>query len=613
MATGLSGDDLINGTSSNDKLNGGAGDDTVDGGSGSDVVNADSGSDTLIYTLSENAGSTDIYDGGSGIDKLVLNFTLAQWRMAAIQTQISNYLTFIGLHTNTTNLQTDNTNYIFDFGTGTTKLTVSKIESVKVFVDGQEVNLLGNNAPVIAGTATGSVMEDALSLGAPTVLATGGNFPYDFDVADVNGDGNADIVTAHVGSGTVAVLLGDGAGGFAAPTTYNMGLTGTGPDTAVVTDVNGDGNADIVTANGNGHSVSVLLADGAGGFAGPATYPTGLGYTQLASVADVSGDGNLDIVASGDAGLAVFLGDGLGGFGAATTYGVAGVSTPASNAIVDVDGDGDADIIAAGLLSDTIAVLLNDGSGIFDAPVLYAAGGSYPQNLVAADVNGDGFADVITANGLSDDVSVLLGDGSGGFGTAAAYDVGANFPGDVSVADVNGDGFVDIVTANVVSDNVSVLLGDGSGGFAAPILYDAGGDGAQHSALADVNGDGLADVIVTNSASNNLSVFLNSSGAPGVSGTLTASDVDTGDTQAWSIQGSSIGTYGSLALLGDTGEWVYTLDNASAAVQSLAAGESHDEFFMVRVTDSAGGYDEQIVTVTVIGSYDAPTVTDFII
>lgn len=257
------------------------------------------------------------------------------------------------------------------------------------------------------------------------------------------------------------------------------------------------------------------------------------------------------------------------------------------------------------MLSNNIAVLLNDGIGGFGGlPTLYAAGGDYPANVVAADVNGDGNADIITANGLSDDVSVLLNNGSGVFDAAVAYDVGADFPIDVSVADVNGDGFADIVTASGNSDNVSVLLGNGSGGFAAPILYGAGGDGTYHSALADVNGDGRIDIVTTNSLSNDLSVLLNTDGDPTVNGTLTASDVDNGDTQTWSIQGSDTGTYGSLALDGNSGEWTYTLANASEAVQSLAAGESDDETFTVRVTDSQGAYAEQIVTVTVTGVDD---------
>src|SRR6476661_2153028 len=61
------------------------------------------------------------------------------------------------------------------------------------------------------------------------------------------------------------------------------------------------------------------------------------------------------------------------------------------------------------------------------------------------------------------------------------------------------------------------------------------------------------------------------------------------------------------------GKWTYTLangtDGAASAVQSLAAGESHNETFTVRVSDGQGGSADQVVTVTVTGTNDAPVIT----
>lgn len=89
------------------------------------------------------------------------------------------------------------------------------------------------------------------------------------------------------------------------------------------------------------------------------------------------------------------------------------------------------------------------------------------------------------------------------------------------------------------------------------------------------------------------------------SGQLSASDVDHGATQTWSVQGNASGTYGSIAVDAN-GKWTYTLDNG--AHQNLSADESHDELFTVRVTDDHGAYVDQVVTVTVSGSNDTPTV-----
>ncbi|WP_241190449.1 VCBS domain-containing protein [Pseudomonas chlororaphis] len=97
-----------------------------------------------------------------------------------------------------------------------------------------------------------------------------------------------------------------------------------------------------------------------------------------------------------------------------------------------------------------------------------------------------------------------------------------------------------------------------------------------------------------------------------VSGQFSSTDIDHDATASWSIAGSNTGTYGSIAVDG-TGQWTYTLangtDDVASAVQSLKAGESHDEVFSVQVSDGLGGVDTQLVTVTVTGSNDAPVLS----
>ncbi|MEI7840107.1 MAG: VCBS repeat-containing protein, partial [Methylococcaceae bacterium] len=78
---------------------------------------------------------------------------------------------------------------------------------------------------------------------APQTTFAVGTYPYSVSVADVNGDGNADVVTANVDSNNVSLLLGDGRGNFDAQTTFAVV---TNPYSVSVADVNGDGNADVV-------------------------------------------------------------------------------------------------------------------------------------------------------------------------------------------------------------------------------------------------------------------------------------------------------------------------------------------------------------------------------
>ncbi|MCE9685976.1 retention module-containing protein [Shewanella sp. AS16] len=91
-----------------------------------------------------------------------------------------------------------------------------------------------------------------------------------------------------------------------------------------------------------------------------------------------------------------------------------------------------------------------------------------------------------------------------------------------------------------------------------------------------------------------------------VGGILTATDVDNGAVLSWS--GNASGVYGEFSIDPATGAWRYSL-NDSALVDSLALGETHEEQFLVTVTDEHGATDTQWVTVTITGSNDAPVIT----
>ena len=95
-----------------------------------------------------------------------------------------------------------------------------------------------------------------------------------------------------------------------------------------------------------------------------------------------------------------------------------------------------------------------------------------------------------------------------------------------------------------------------------------------------------------------------SAGTPVVTGLLTASDPDTGATQAWS--GNAAGAYGAFVIDPAAGQWTYTLDEALA--DSLPESATVTETFTATVTDDLGATDTVDVTITVTGSNDAPTI-----
>lgn len=94
------------------------------------------------------------------------------------------------------------------------------------------------------------------------------------------------------------------------------------------------------------------------------------------------------------------------------------------------------------------------------------------------------------------------------------------------------------------------------------------------------------------------------SGTATTTGTLSASDKDSGDTLNWSLDKTS-GTYGNILIV--NGVWTYTLDNTKAATQALKSGDKVVETFIATVSDGKGGTSSQTITIEVNGSNDAPT------
>ena len=194
---------------------------------------------------------------------------------------------------------------------------------------------------------------------APLSFDTGLN-PQSVAIGDLTGDGKPDLVVANTNSNTVSVLLGNGNGSFGPKTDY---ATGSYPQSVAIGDLNGDGKPDLVTANYYSSTVSVLLGNGDGTFVPKADYATGTGPYSVA-IGDLNGDRKPDLVAANSTTntASVLLGNGDGSFGAKTDYGTG--FYPVSVAIGDVNADGKPDLVVANSTSQTVSVLLNAGGGI---------------------------------------------------------------------------------------------------------------------------------------------------------------------------------------------------------------------------------------------------------
>jgi len=271
---------------------------------------------------------------------------------------------------------------------------------------------------------------------------------------------------------------------FAQPVVYESG--GFGANSVAIADLNGDGIPDLVVADYcqsggsecNG-AVAVLLGNGDGTFQPPVTYSTGAYVAYSVAVGDLNGDGIPDLV--------------VANWCQSLQYG-------------DCAGNG------------VVSVLLGNGDGTFQPAVTYSSGGYYSTSIAIGDFNGDGYPDLVVANACSSScqgsgygsVGVLMGNGDGTFQAPVVYSTVGYVAISVAVGNITGGGNIDLIVANFCTGygcspagggydgEAGVLLGNGDGTFQPVALYNSGGISAYSVAIGDLRGNGVQDLVVSN-------------------------------------------------------------------------------------------------------------------
>ncbi len=334
------------------------------------------------------------------------------------------------------------------------------------------------------------------------------------------------------------------------PPTYSLRLASSdmdGGQSSVAADLDGDGDLDIVTASYDDDSVAWLDNDGQAppSFTYRLISNTVNGANDVATV-DLDGDGDLDVVAAARIGDEVVWFENLGGsppsFMALTA--ASGLNDPTSIAVRDLNDDEAPDIVVAANASNSVFWLENNGANppmFTQRTITTSADGA--RNVTTADVNGDGFFDVISAS--RDDNTIAWHQSNGAnppMFTPHVVDATLLGAGDVAAHDIDGDGDVDLAASGFNADLIAIdeivwyeNLGGGSPAFVRHVLNDNVASGVSVT-IRDIDRDGDQDILSAGFIDRELRLFENDGDTPPVFtermiavGVVQVRDITTGD------------------------------------------------------------------------------------
>lgn len=352
-----------------------------------------------------------------------------------------------------------------------------------------DVAVAGSNAVgVLLGDGTGKFTLDQSKLLQPA------HGPRTLAAADFNRDGKTDLVITQnrfpALEKEVSIYQSKGDGTFEAARDFSVAVL---PRQTLAGDFNGDGYADVLTANYGTGDVSLLTGQGNGNF-NPARHYYSGGQAVTLARGDFNGDQRPDVVVYVYENLAGYrsvklalLLNSVNGFTAAPDllldflprWGVTG----------DFNNDGRPDVALTGASGNTVATLLGNANNSFAAPILTNTSAAFTL-VEARDFNRDGKLDLLAQ--VDGKGTVLFGNGQGGFPLTTNTPFVLASSSAAAFGDFNNDGSLDAVGLDG-NGKPGLYLGNGTGGLTLAVNFGLGFD-LQRLTAGDFNGDGFLDV-----------------------------------------------------------------------------------------------------------------------
>jgi gliding motility-associated-like protein len=393
------------------------------------------------------------------------------------------------------------------------------------------------------------------------------NIAHSVYAADMDGDGDMDIVSASMGDNTIAWYENDGAS-IPSWTATNIDTNSSGAHSVHAADMDGDGDMDIVSASYANNTIAWYENDGASDPTWTAVdIDTNRSYAHSVFVADMDGDGDQDIVSASGGGNNIVWYKNDGATNPSWTAYVIDTNAPDARLVfaADMDGDGDMDVISASYGDDTIAWYENNGASDptwVTVDIVNQSDGDasavQATSVFATDIDGDGDMDILSASRGDNTIAWYENDGtSDPTWTPTDINTDTNGANSVFAADMDGDGDMDILSGS--SNNITWYETESS-----------------NSAPSDMS-------LSSSSVNENVTIAT-------LVGILSSTDSDALDTH----------TYTLVSGTGDTDNGSFSVTGANLLTATTLDYETKNSYsILVQTTDSSGAVFKKTFTIVI--------------